>query len=328
MPEKDTVFIKSPLNYTGGKHKLLGKLVPLMPSDIPDMTFVDLFGGGGNVVANAPANYTHLFYNEFDENVFNLVSMIATVPEQEISSFVDDLVSRYKLNRENKDGYLALREHYNAQEEKDPRELFALVAHAFSNQIRFNRMGGFNLPFGKRTFNDSMRANLQAFCGALSDRDFTAICGSFTDFNFDELEPSCTLVYCDPPYLGSLATYNEHGGWTEKDEKELLDLLDELHSRGFYWILSNNFSYDNPLLKTWASSNEDYTVADLEYDYKNCSWRKNAARTAEAEAQGADVNENVANDTDAADDTDNAGDDNKKDTKPITEVAIVNFPIA
>ncbi len=36
-------YIKSPLNYTGGKYKLLPQIIPIFPSDIN--TFVDLFGG-------------------------------------------------------------------------------------------------------------------------------------------------------------------------------------------------------------------------------------------------------------------------------------------
>ena len=30
------------------------------------------------------------------------------------------------------------------------------------------------------------------------------------------------LVYCDPPYFLGTASYNENGGWTEKDEEDLL----------------------------------------------------------------------------------------------------------
>lgn len=41
MKEK---YIKSPLNYVGGKYKLLNELVALFPTEIN--TFVDLFGGG------------------------------------------------------------------------------------------------------------------------------------------------------------------------------------------------------------------------------------------------------------------------------------------
>ena len=47
-------YIKSPLNYTGGKHKLLPQILPLFPTEIN--TFVDLFTGGGNIAVNVNAN--------------------------------------------------------------------------------------------------------------------------------------------------------------------------------------------------------------------------------------------------------------------------------
>ena len=39
-------MIQSPLNYTGGKYKLLPQILPLFPKDID--VFVDLFCGGCN----------------------------------------------------------------------------------------------------------------------------------------------------------------------------------------------------------------------------------------------------------------------------------------
>ena len=38
-------YIKSPLNYVGGKYKLLNDIIPLFPKGIN--TFVDVFAGGG-----------------------------------------------------------------------------------------------------------------------------------------------------------------------------------------------------------------------------------------------------------------------------------------
>lgn len=43
-------MIQSPLNYTGGKYKLLPQILPLFPGDI--RVFVDLFCGGCNVGLN------------------------------------------------------------------------------------------------------------------------------------------------------------------------------------------------------------------------------------------------------------------------------------
>lgn len=276
-------FAKSPLNYTGGKHKLLPKIVPLIPTDGENMTFIDLFGGGGNVSANAPANYSKIVYNELNENVLSLVKYLVDTGAPAVAKHVDARIKEYSLSRTGKDEFIAFRTFYNEQDEpRDVGDLFTLVAHAFSNQIRFNRKGEFNLPFGKRTFNDSMRANLYAFARAWTDsgeREDTVFSGlSFADFDFAQYAPDSTFIYCDPPYLGSVATYNERDGWTAKNEELLLKTLDELHERGYRWMLSNNLEYDNPLLDKWIADNADkYTMIDMKHDYKNCNYHKNAA---------------------------------------------------
>lgn len=62
-------YIKSPLNYVGGKYKLLPQIIPLIPKDIN--TFVDLFGGGFNVGINIEAK--HLVYNDICKQVVDLL---------------------------------------------------------------------------------------------------------------------------------------------------------------------------------------------------------------------------------------------------------------
>ena len=48
-------LIKSPMNYTGGKFKLLKQILPLFPEKIEGM-FVDLFCGGATVGINMDAD--------------------------------------------------------------------------------------------------------------------------------------------------------------------------------------------------------------------------------------------------------------------------------
>ena len=45
--------VGSPLNYTGGKLRLLPQIAPLLPADTD--TLHDVFCGGGNLLANVPA---------------------------------------------------------------------------------------------------------------------------------------------------------------------------------------------------------------------------------------------------------------------------------
>lgn len=60
--------IKSPLNYTGGKHKLLPQILPLFPKEIN--TFVDLFTGGCNVAVNVEAK--RIIANDCEEHIINI----------------------------------------------------------------------------------------------------------------------------------------------------------------------------------------------------------------------------------------------------------------
>ena len=53
-------YIKSPINYAGGKYRLLKQIIPLFPNNIN--TFVDLFGGAFNVGININANT--IIYND------------------------------------------------------------------------------------------------------------------------------------------------------------------------------------------------------------------------------------------------------------------------
>ena len=65
-----TEIVKSPLNFTGGKYKLLPQLVPLFPDNIS--TFVDLFCGGCNVGINATAE--KIICNDIDSKLIGLFS--------------------------------------------------------------------------------------------------------------------------------------------------------------------------------------------------------------------------------------------------------------
>ena len=61
-------LVKSPLNYTGGKYKLLPQLLPLFPKDIN--TFVDLFTGGVNVAVNV--NAKNIISNDYMKQIIHL----------------------------------------------------------------------------------------------------------------------------------------------------------------------------------------------------------------------------------------------------------------
>ncbi len=116
-------YIKSPLNYTGGKYKILDDIIPCFPKNIE--TFVDLFGGGFNVGINIDAE--KIIYN--DHNLF-LPQMFEYFKLKGVN-IIDKIYYRIKefgLSEENQEGYLTLRKKYN--EGKDVLDLFILTCYS------------------------------------------------------------------------------------------------------------------------------------------------------------------------------------------------------
>lgn len=260
-------FVKSPMNYTGGKHRLLPQIMPLFPERIH--TFVDLFTGGCNVAANVKAD--RVIANDSLKQIIDVYRRFQGLDVEGLVQEVENRVKERGLSMTNRDAFLKLREEYNRSSEKDPLDLFLLMCHAFNHQVRFNGKGEYNMPFGKdrSEWNPSIRKNLIAFRQAISEIIFTD--KDFRELKVDKLGPD-DLVYCDPPYLITCATYNERNGWDETCERDLLSLLDSLDGKGVKFAFSNVLTSKgktNDLLVEWSSK---YNVEHLSNTYSNCNY--------------------------------------------------------
>lgn len=96
-------YIKSCINYTGGKYKLLKQIVPLLPNDIN--VFVDLFCGGGNVGLNIDSNMK--IFNDNQTNIINLFNTIKNKDIKEILSCIENIIENHKLSNTYVNDYIA-----------------------------------------------------------------------------------------------------------------------------------------------------------------------------------------------------------------------------
>ena len=272
---KTSQKIKSHLNYIGGKYRLLSQILPLFPRQIDD--FVDLFCGGCNVGINVEAN--KIFFND---NLIYLVEMYKEFQEKsldEVIWHIEERIDDFQLSDENEIGYKELRNLYN--QEKNPLDLFVLLAFSFNHQIRFNNSHEFNNPFGRErsSFNSAMRQNLVEFVIGIKEKDVRFSNENFTDFDFSDFGNN-DFVYCDPPYLISCGTYNDgkrgFNGWSAKEEMQLLTLLDNLDEQNIKFALSNVLKHkgnENSILKNWLNENPNYKINYLNFDYSNCNYQ-------------------------------------------------------
>lgn len=290
-------YISSPLNYIGGKARILDQLLPLMPTDID--IFVDLFCGGCNVGMNVPAEHT--IYNDTSKPLIGLIKALKRMRNDTIINRINALIDEFEFSRTrdhdfayyggganlgvsvyNREKFLRLRERFNTYPKKDNQYyilLYTLILFGFNNQLRFNDEGDFNLPVGKRDFNTTIEGKLIRFLDALRNQDCEFQTKDFRRFDFDILTER-SLVYCDPPYLITTATYNEKSGWTEKDEQDLLNILDVLNARGIKFALSNVLRHEgknNLVLQEWINRNH-YVVHQLFMDYHYSNYQKKSKK--------------------------------------------------
>lgn len=261
-------YIKSPLNYTGGKYKLLNQILPLFPEDIN--TFVDLFTGGCNVAINVNAN--RIIANDLCSEVISVYEGIQNGTTEENIRMIEETINEYNLSKENKEGYLELRSYYN-EGNKDWYIFYTLIAYAFNNQIRFNKKGEFNIPFGKdrSDFNPALKQKFRDFSDAIHNKNIKFTNYDFRKLSVDKLKEN-DFVYLDPPYLITDATYNM--GWNEEAEKDLLSLCDRLNEKGIKFAISNVLEHNgskNEILTEWSKK---YNINYLNYNYSNCNYHK------------------------------------------------------
>ena len=202
--QKIAKFCSSPMNYIGGKYKLLPQILPLFPSEIN--TFIDLFCGGCNVGINVQAK--KVIFNDNLSFLIDLYKQFEYLQKEEILNHIENRINQFNLSLTNKDGYLELRKLYNA--EKNPLDLFVLTAYSFNHQIRFNNSHEFNNPFGKDRsyFNEHMKNNLLNFLKKLETKNAKFTSANFDEFDFSELSNN-DFVYCNPTYLITTGTYND-----------------------------------------------------------------------------------------------------------------------
>ena len=264
-------YIKSPLNYTGGKYKILKPIFEIFPNEID--TFVDLFAGGLNVGINVDAKV--IIANDQIKYLVELYDYLASNDIEDILSEIYKRIDAFNLSKTNADGYNDLRDRYN--ESKNIVDFFVLTFYAFNHQIRFNNSHKFNTPFGKErsSYNDNIEKNLIRFCQALHEKNIQLFNKDFMNVDLSRLG-SADLVYCDPPYLISTGSYNDgkrgFKDWTDKEEKQLLELLDSLDRQGVKFALSNVLYHkglSNELLIEWSKK---YNVHYIDKSYANCSY--------------------------------------------------------
>lgn len=151
--------------------------------------------------------------------------------------------------------YYTVRERFN--QTASPLDFLFLNRSCFNGMMRFNKKGGFNVPFCRKP-----NRFAQALVTRITNQvDCIAEIIAYSDYNFrcqdfqttlSDLQPS-DLVYADPPYIGRHVDY--YDSWT--DEEETL-LNHKLKESGCQFVLStwlsNKYRTNNYIFSLWKDS--------------------------------------------------------------------------
>lgn len=275
------IFLESPIFYMGNKYKLLKQLIPLFPKECN--TFLDLFGGSGVVSMNYKGKEKTI-YNEFNENIVELVKMIVYNEPASLDNYFKNKINEYNLetcsikasDRINRTGYERrketfnkLRSDYNLSDKRDYKDLFLLACYSINHLIRFNIKNEFNASSGADSYNHK---NYKKICNMNEKfKDIIILNKNCFDIDFSQLKKG-DFVYCDPPYLNTEAVYNERrafGGWNIEHDYKLFNILEQLDKSGVFWGLSNVFvnrGKENTHLIEWCRKN-NWNVYHLNRNY-------------------------------------------------------------
>ena len=143
-----------------------------------------------------------------------------------------------------------------------------LTLYGRNSNVSLKKDGGLSGGIGPLDFSPRAKKKYNNHLRVMEGRNLKWITGTYKNHNPTKDD----FVYMDPPYLASGFKY---GGWTEKDEKELLEWIDNLPCG---WALSNVFvsgSTKNGILFNWAKK---HNVIKINKKYRK--WASKGKSTA------------------------------------------------
>lgn len=258
--KKDNRIIKSPLNYSGSKNRLMPQIITHLPVNID--TFIDVMGGAFNVGINIVAN--KVIYNEYNNYVYGIIKYLLESNPSKVLSYSKKNIREFNLDNGKKIAYNDFRSKYNKNQK--PKDLFILSMFAFQNQLRFNSNFKFNTPVGNCGFNETLENRILNFKPRTNNFELLNL--DFNDLDCSKYSKE-SLFYFDPPYFITNASYNDgkrgFNGWDADLETKLLSYITLLHNNGYKFMLSNVIYHKNKtnhILKEWIETHS-FNVHEL-----------------------------------------------------------------
>ena len=229
MSKKHRAFLK----WAGGKYGLSDVIAKMLPKGD---CLIEPFVGAGSVFLNT--NYSKYVLNDINQDLINLYKILQSKPD----AFIQDAKMLFSIENNQSDIYYQFRKEFNESRDSYFRSLVFLYMnrHGYNGLCRYNKSGGYNVPFGKYKRPYFPEAELNYFADKAQQAVF--VCEgyrkTFTRAN------SGDVIYCDPPYvpLSKTASFTSYAGngFGLDEQADLANAAEDVSNKKSVAVLISN----------------------------------------------------------------------------------------
>ncbi|PJC85251.1 DNA adenine methylase [Vibrio sp. HA2012] len=228
--KKQRAFLK----WAGGKYGLVEDIQRHLP---PAKRLIEPFAGAGSVFLNT--DYEEYLLADINQDLINLYNLLKAEPDK----YIHEARRLFQPDCNRKEFYLDMRAQFNATNDVWFRSLAFLYMNrfGFNGLCRYNKKGGFNVPFGSYKKPYFPEQEMLAF--AEKAQKATFVCESYID-TFARADND-SVIYCDPPYapLSNTANFTSYAtsGFTLDDQANLAEIAENIScQKGIPVLISNH----------------------------------------------------------------------------------------
>lgn len=250
-----------PIKSQGIKTKLVPWIQSIVPSDF-NGAWIEPFMGTGAVAFNVAPQRAILC--DTNPHLVNFYSGIAS------GEITPEVVKEYLVREgetllsKGEEHYYFVRDRFNS--EHSPLDFLFLNRAGFNGMIRFNRKGGFNIPFCRKpqrfaqAYITKITNQVSWVSKLIKTKEFAFKCQGFSK-TIEEASPT-DVIYCDPPYIDRHVDY--YNGWGDIHERELFDRLSNFKGKFILSTWHHNDYRENEYIKNLWS---EHSVLTREHFY-------------------------------------------------------------
>ena len=229
MVKKHRAFLK----WAGGKYSLVEVIGKMLPKGD---RLIEPFVGAGSVFLNS--DYEHYLLNDINQDLINLYKIL----QQQPAKFIEDARRIFSPENNTPEAYYQWRAEFNASSDPYFRSLVFLYMnrHGYNGLCRYNKSGGYNVPFGK--YKKPYFPDVELLFFAEKAKKATFVCESYRE-TFARSKKG-DVIYCDPPYvpLSKTASFTSYAGngFGLDEQADLANAAEEVSSVGNGTVLISN----------------------------------------------------------------------------------------